>query len=52
MRLTDPLTKTEGNVPVAIFSLGEQRMFLPISEGYQVSGGLREVIVFMYLVVI
>ena len=43
---------TEDNVPVAIFSLGEQRMFLPISEDYQVSSGLCIVVVFMYLVVI
>ena len=40
MRLADPLSITEGNVPVAIFSLGDRRMFLPISEGYQVSSGL------------
>jgi len=35
MRLADPLSVPEGNVPVAIFSLGKQHMFLPISERYQ-----------------
>ena len=37
---------------IAIFSLGEQRMFLPITEVYQVSSGLSIVVVFMYLIVI
>jgi hypothetical protein len=51
MRLIDPHSKKESN-NVAIFSLGEQRMFLPITEVYQVSSGLNIVVVFMYLVVI
>ena len=48
MRLLDPLVRPEGkiHVPVAIFSMGEQRKFLPISEYYQVSNGLPEVVVF------
>ena len=50
MRLIDPPSMEESYV--AIFSLGEQRMFLPISEDYQVSSGLCIVVVFMYLVVI
>jgi hypothetical protein len=37
---------------VAVFSLGEQRMFLPISGDYQVSSGLCTVVTFIYLVVI
>ena len=50
MRLVDPYSMKESNI--AIFSMGEQRILLPITEVYQVSSGLSIVAVFMYLVVI
>lgn len=33
----NPLLKSEGSVPVAIFSLSDEQMFLHVSETYQVS---------------
>ena len=32
----NPLSKSEGNVPVALFVFGDQRRFLRISENYDV----------------
>jgi hypothetical protein len=45
----DLLSRSEGNVPVAIFSLGEQRKFLHVSELYEVSLLIYEVVLSLYV---
>ena len=44
---------TEGNVPVAMFSLGKQHMFLPVSKSYQVSSsGFRKFAKYSFLCIL
>jgi hypothetical protein len=38
--VTNPLSRTEGNVPVAVFVFEDRRKFLRVSEDYIVSSHL------------